>query len=1357
MRRTLASLGLALATAGTICGTSAAAGTLNRELEHMRFEQLDVAQGLSQNTVTTILQDSQGFLWVGTENGLNRFDGYAFRNYYRDRADHQGLDNDFIWKVVEDPNGDLWLATKGSGVVHWSRASGEFTSFRHDPRNRASLASDTVRTLHLDEQRRLWIGTRDHGLDLLDTVSGRIERLTERRELGTHLSGRSINDIRITRDGSIWLATDQGLLRLRKDLTLQARYAKDAVATSQRLSDDNVLALLEDRLGALWAGTAAGLNHIEPARAALTIYDSQQDPNTLSNARVQAMLEDDRGRIWVGTTNGLNLFDRDQRSFRRFMSRKDDRDGLRDGDIMSMYQDASGMLWIGTRTAGLHKWNPRSWSFGHYSLAALGEATVTAFAESSAGSAWVGTIEQGLLRFDYNTGSVARPPAGTLPALSDNRVMSLLTARDGSLWIGTMEGGVNIVDLRTGRKRVLRGPPYQGQLGADGVMSLYEDQAGRVWIGTFGGGVSVHTNDGTLIASAAQGALPPLRGARVTAIAEDAHGHVWIGTDGAGITIVDPTFAVIATLRASDAPEQRISADTIYDIYAGDGGAMWIGTAGGGLDRISSATASHEKFTVHNLSRADGLPSNVVYSIYGDAAEQLWMSTNAGIARLDPNTGKVAAFHTDHGVQAEEFNYGAHMHTQLGVLFFGGNGGFNQFVPEQIERSSYVPPVVITNLEKFNAPVAGAAWERLPRLDLAYTDDVVTFEFAALDFTAPQKNRYAYRLVGRDADWIELGTARQVTLVQPEEGEYRLRVRAINSDGVSNDEGLTVDVVVAPPPWKTWPAYVAYTVMALLLLWWPLHWQRRRAAHAHEYRIRLERDVELRTLELKTANEKVAAANQAKGEFLARMSHEVRTPINGVLGMSELLERSDLAAPERRAVQLIQSSARTLLALVNDILDFSKAESGKITLDPAPCAFGDLVKEIAEMHSARARDKGVSVEVDLDPGLPPLIEVDALRVRQVLTNLVSNAVKFTAQGSVRVVVRAFHHADARSVVMVEVLDTGIGIPGAYRAHLFESFSQAETSITRRFGGSGLGLAICRQLIELMGGRIGVEARAPQGTRAWFELTARVIPAASEARTAEVPAAAAHPRPEQLHLRVLVVEDDPVNQEVAAGFLAEIGCNAVIAATGAEALRYCAQIAFDVVLMDCHLPDQDGFTVARALRARDGERRLPIIAVTADSFSQVEERCREAGMDGYLSKPFAIERLHQTLAPIKRLPSAAALLNVAVLDSLDSLTRPGQRSLAERVVELYLQSSTSRLQTLGQAVQRRDAVALRAEAHALKSSSKNVGADAVAELCRELEQAVEQHAFASTEPLLQRLICLHQATLNLLQTRARRAA
>lgn len=836
----------------------------------MRFERLGLDDGLSQQSANAIVQDAAGFLWIGTEDGLNRFDGYGFKHLRRDRSSEQSLPSNFVADIATDTAGRLWIATDGGGVAWREPWQDRFNTINSSAQSSESNGLERVRVIHFDRSGKLWIGTRESGLAVFDPAQSTLKFFRHVATDPATLGSDSICSLLEDRGGQIWIGTEAGLDRV---IPSTGRLQRDpfglgTLASGQAL---RVRALLEDDSGSMWIGTDLGLVRLDPRSGARTHY--RHDPasaHALPANRVNTLFEDRQRRLWIGTTAGLALFDRRRDAFDVYKNDPADPASLPDDHVMSLFEDDSGLLWVGTKFAGVGKWNPRTWSFGHH-VGGAEEGTksrnIMSFTEDAEGRLWIATFGGGLTVLDRRHGHAItlRNDPQSPQSLSDDRVMALLTDREGTVWAGTMGGGLNRFDSGTLAPSVYRHDPSDPHtLGAAGVMSLLEDSKGRMWVGTFGGGLSqLDRGSGAFKRYVPNPSNPSqLASGRVTALAEDHAGRIWAGTDGGGLHVLDQVKNRFFRLQHDARDPNSLGSDTVYSLHVDSEGTLWVGTRGGGLDRVIDSSVAPEEIRFANVSETSGLPNNTIYGIRADAKGHLWLSTNHGLARLDPHTSEIRSFHRGHGLQGEEFNFGAHYGSRGGELFFGGANGYNAFDPARLQFNGSPPPVVLTSFLKLNKPArTDVALELIKTLHAGYRDDVITFEFAALDYAAPRANTFQYKLEGFDPDWVDAGPRRSVTYTSLSGGKYTLRVRAANADGARKEAGFGIALIVDPPPWKTRWAYAGYALALMLFLWalWAAH--RRTLEREARYRRLLEDEVRNRTRELAERNSELEKVN----------------------------------------------------------------------------------------------------------------------------------------------------------------------------------------------------------------------------------------------------------------------------------------------------------------------------------------------------------------------------------------------------------------------------------------------------------------------------------------------------------------
>jgi signal transduction histidine kinase/ligand-binding sensor domain-containing protein/CheY-like chemotaxis protein/HPt (histidine-containing phosphotransfer) domain-containing protein len=1325
------------------------------------LEHLTTADGLPQGSVYVTLQDSQGFVWLGTEDGLVRYDGHELLRYAHSPSATGGLPGNFIFQIVEDARHDLWIVVKDAGIARWSRATDTFTVYRHNASDPQSLSSDAVRTLVLGPDGTVWVGTSNAGLDAMNPATGRFEHFRHDDAVRGSVASNNIFTLTLDRAGRLWVGTDNGLDRWQGQ---QRSFAHLPTESAQPFSGREVSRILEDRSGALWAATFdGGLNRLD--RDGQLLQTFRHDPKvaaSIADNDVRALLEDQAGRLWVGTVSGLDLLDRATGEFSHHQQDPADPESLRDSFIVSLAADSNGLLWIGSKAGGVSRWNPRSWELGEHRPDWLRDKPVTSFADGPGNRIWIGTQGGGLSLFDTDTGTTTSVDAvvGRANAIGDTRVMSLLQDHQGGLWIGTMKSGLKKL---TAAGRLESIPVKVGEpraLSAAGIMTVFQARTGQLWIGTHGGGVNILDPMTALVRQLPFDSPQPgsVSAANVSALAEDREGNIWIGTDGGGLDLARADGTVVRVFRHEANNPASLPANTIYALATDAQNRVWVATDGGGLARVSGSPSDPASIRFQTVSREQGLSSDTIYGLLVDGAGHVWLSGTAGLMRYDPETGAVKTFHRENGLQGEEFNFNAYFRLRDGRLCFGGTGGFNLFDPSRLTEHSVAPRLALTGVQVMGVPAPGPVpYWLLKSLTLDYRANIVSLDFGSLDFTSPGRNRLAYRIHGLTDDWIDLGTQHRVNLTNLDAGDHILEVRAANSDSIWSATPFRLRIHRDPLPWKSPWAYTLYAAVVLGLILYRARQQRIQFQRVSLERQRLESEVALRTKELTVSNRQLEEAAKAKSDFLDRMSHELRTPMNGVVGMTELLARTPLSGTQAKLTQTIRSSAQVLLQIVNDLLDLSKINAGKVVLEELPIELSRILEECTSLFAGAIASKRIGLSVHAPEREPRNLVGDPLRVRQILMNLVGNAVKFTEHGEITVTADVVPVDAGHATVHLSVADTGIGMDAATVAKIFTPFTQADESTTRRFGGSGLGLAICRDLAELMGGTISVESQPKVGS------TFRVVIPLKLGAEANLRQPTQRPAEIRLRGHVLVVEDEPVNAAVSQGYLASLGCTSVWVKDGHEAITRCASERFDLILMDLNMPTMTGFEATALIRQKSAEPRVPIIALTAHDEASYREKCLKGGMDDMLSKPCTLEECATVLsrwldrAEVGESPAARdGLVDSVAVARLGSL-RSGQSNLFPRLVDLFQASSAEAMEQLRSAFETRDLVMAGAQCHKLASSAANVGALSFAADVRHLEHLCAAGEATSAQPLFEKVWTVYPALIEELSSLRRKAS
>jgi len=843
-------------------------GSLSAQSRIIHFDHLSIEQGLSQANVNCILQDRRGFMWFGTQDGLNRYDGYVFTVFRHEPLDSSSLSQNWVSACLEDHRGALWVGTRG-GLDRFDPTSETFRHFPHDPSQAQGLSNDRVRSIYEDRQANLWVGAEGGGLARLDPATGVFTHYRHDPQNRNSLSHDTVAAILADPQGNLWVGTEGGGLdRLDPATGVFTHYRHDP-SDAKSLSDDRVLALYEDTHGVLWVGTReGGVDAFDRAAGGFVHHRHRpSDPASLSANSVGAIFQDQRGVLWIGTAGGLNEWNPTHRTFVRYHSDPTDPGSLSDDQVRSLYEDKGGVLWVGT-FAGLNKWNTRIEGFRSFRAgpkgSGLSSSSVGSLQTDRQGVLWIATFG-GLNRFDPRTGTFSyhRHRDSDPRSLSDDRVNTLLVDREGTLWVGTFGSGLDRFDGKV-FTHYRHDPSDPKSLSGNVVSSLCEDTDGVLWVGTYGGGLNrLDRARGGFVRyrDDPPGSSGPNHD-QIQVIYPDREGFLWVGTDGGGLSRFDRHKGSSTWFHHDPKDPTSLSSDYVISFHEDTNGVLWIGTDAG-LNRWDPADRRSNRGRFERFGEREGLPNEVVYGILSDRRGNLWLSTVKGLSRFEPATKRFKNYNPSHGLQSYEFNLGAYYQSPDGEMFFGGVNGFNSFHPDRIRENAHVPPVVLTGLWKSGQKVTldRPLWET-EEIELSYRDYVISFEFAALDYTAPEQNRYAYKLDGLDDGWIDLGTLRRATYTNLAPGRYAFRVRGSNNDGVWSADGAVLRIRVIPPPWKTWWAYLSYVLALAVVVVGYVRAQAGKLAREEEYSRKLARQVQERTRELEEKTQELVESNQ---------------------------------------------------------------------------------------------------------------------------------------------------------------------------------------------------------------------------------------------------------------------------------------------------------------------------------------------------------------------------------------------------------------------------------------------------------------------------------------------------------------
>ena len=1254
----------------------------------VRFERLSIEDGLSQNLVDNIVQDNQGFMWFGTWDGLNRYDGYQFKHFRLDPQDKHSLSGNRVTALYVDTKHRLWVGT-ATGLNRYNHKNQRFVRFNHDETQLDSLSHDKVTAIDEDGKGRLWVGT-DIGLNQYDPQLSTFKRFKHNPLNPKSLSDDKILAVFVDSKDRLWVGTDGGgLNRLDANSDTFVHFRHSPLNTNS-LSHDIVSVIFEDDKGIIWVGTKAGLSQFDPKTESFVRFkQSALDNHSAHHEWIYTINQDTKGQIWLGTAEGLNRLNHQNQEFSRYKSQSSALKSLSDDYVLSLFKDSKGLIWIGTASSGVSKVNFKHQNFGHFNKNAavagsLSGNNVSVITQDSTGQTWVGTWSSGLNKMDSK--SIGFKP---FAHNSDTATLSMLEYPPGQLWSATTDG-LNQYDLTSGRFTTFRHDENdKNSLSDDFLRTLYIDSTGALWIGTQHAGLNLFDEKNRRFKHYRHRLTDEnsISNDYVRTIFEDTKGRLWVGTNN-GLNVLNRANDQFTRYLHDEQKLNSISHNHIVQIQQDSTGTLWFATYGGGLNRYNEQTDDFSHYRVK-----EGLPNDTVYAILEDNAGFLWLSTNLGLSKFDPRNLTFKNFDVNDGLQSNEFGSSVRFKSKSGELFFGGVNGFNRFYPQNISDDTVPPKVAFTDFLLYNKSVAinpGAspkdpvftlpkAIDALPKLTLGHQQALVTFEFAALDYASPGKNKYKYKLEGFDNDWIDADAQyRRATYTSLPSGDYTLRVKAANPDGYWNEQDTSIKIHVNPPPWLSWWAYLIYISLGIGF-----------SLGVHRYRLQKNK---LHN-EHKMLNQ-MQQVDKLKDAFLANTSHELRTPLNGIIGLAESLidgVAGPLPAKANKDLAMVVNSGKRLAHLINDILDLSKLKHRSIALNTQSVDLYSLVEVVMVLSKPLLAGKDIQL-INAVPQDCSAVEADENRLLQIMHNLVGNGIKFTDQGTVRVCAN-----ETDNGVKVSVIDTGIGISEDKFSTIFDSFEQVEGDSNRNYGGTGLGLTITRQLVELHGGSIEVVSCQEQGST--FSVTLPVAGVKSAITTTLESVAAPEPfivekgvekgvdepiadSDFKVHenvdcaidgsrFRLLLVDDDPINLQVLNNHLSMKNYQLVEAFDGIKALQAIdlaieRKTPFDMVLLDIMMPKLSGYEVCKKIRERYSVSELPVIFLTAKN--RVEDLVQgfEVGGNDHLTKP--VEKLEM----LSRIAVHLQLLDIN--RNLDSL-------VVQRTEKLLLSEKLTTLGTL----------------------------------------------------------------------------
>ncbi len=1237
--------------------------------EQYRFSLIDINSGLSNNQVKCFLKDTNGFLWIGTAAGLNRYDGYKLKVFTYHSNDTTSLGSNDILKLSEGPDGRIWVQTP-QGTNVYDPATETFLRSPNQLLLQYGIPAGPVRDILKDKEGYFWFAVAGQGLTRYDARRHTSRRLKHTFPAKSSLSTDYVSAMGQTTAGDLWVVHSNGILE-RLDLKTQQvversdaiyrKYSQEMRSYALTLDSDNDLWLYarEKESGVYFYNQAAkSLEHFHKNAARLP----------LNNNQVRGIAEAAKGRIWIGTDHGgINVIDKKNMTVQYIRRNEEVANSLAHNSINALYKDPEGIIWVGTFKKGVNYYHQNNIRFPLIShQASVKESLpfddVNVFVEDDKANLWIGTNGDGLLYLDRATGAYTRyrHDATNPNSLPNDVIVSLLLDKDKTLWVGTYLGGLVKYDGRT-FKQYKNDPSDPASLSDNSVWELYQDGRGTVWAGTLHGGLEQYDpKTDSFRHSASSGGEYPVHCDYVSSITEDSHGNLWVG-GGNGVDVFNKQTGKSTYFYHDPRNPKSLVSNNITYIRRDQRNNIWVGTAEG-LDLYNAQDGSFRHFTT-----ADGLPSNTIVAILEDDNRNLWLSTPNGLSNLvvrhQGGSDQYSFRNYDEldGLQGKAFNENAALKTSKGELLFGGPNGFNLFRPEQIQKNTLVPRIVFTDFQLFNKsipinrPVQGRvilpkALSDTRSITLKHDENVFSIEFAALNFFHPEKNKYRYQLEGFDKEWHTVDNSnRRVTYTNLDPGVYTFKVMAANNDGVWNKAAANMTIAVLAPFWQTKEALVLYVILAAVLL----VLARKLELHRAETKFLLEQE--------RREARQLHDLDRMKIKFFTNMSHEFRTPITLILAPIEKLLKTTTDPGQQQQFQMINKNARRLLHMVNQLLDFRKIAVEELGLNASE---GDVVAFVSEtVQSFSDLSDKKNIPLTFTSGLKELqTSFDADKLEKVLFNLLSNAFKFTPDGGRIDVTLACHDTASLSeglkMLEIKVKDTGIGIARENHQKVFEQFYREVLPPHLVNQGSGIGLAITHEFVKVQGGTITLESAPGLGSTFTVTIPVKEISpvvmvaeysgetmteenaVAVEETAGEGESSKPHPAGFAQDLPVVLVVEDNEDFRYYLKDNLKGHFNILEAHDGKEGWQKALAYLPDLVVSDLMMPEMNGMELCKKLKGDSRTLHIPFVLLTAHTSEEKKLKGLNIGANDYITKPFNFDLL---LSRIRNLITQRELL------------------------------------------------------------------------------------------------------------------
>ncbi len=1186
------------------------------------FTNYSVADGLKDKTIHCIFQDRKGWVWIGTDFGILRFDGYTFKDFLIDSEESEILSKSLIRTIIEDKNGVIWVGTELNGIFKYDRRYYKIEQIKD-----SLLTNNSVWTIVPDNKNKLWIGTED-GLCYFNPESKTsIKKIT----LETHpnlLTGSFIRKLMIDVNNRLWVGTNNGVTVLNDDLSLWNKFLNNAQIENEL--ENEVWEIYQDNKDYVWIGTYLGGLY----RYSIFENELQKFPLDEKNERaftVRSIVQDKRNNLWVGTRGGLFSISKDN-ELNQYNNNHLDEYSLIHNSVLNLMLDAKGDLWIGTRN-GISYLNFERKAFTYLNSLNSGNtimnnSEVYALWEDAENNLWIGTESGGVNIYNKEKNSLRY--LTTKDNLSNNCIKAISPDGEGNVLIGTYLGGLNLYNTQSGKNKIfIHEEDNEASLSDNSVWAIYTDSRNRIWIGT-SAGVDIFDGKNEKFQHFGE----KFEVGWVSLIFEDDQERIWLySVDLKRLTMISPGGAV------QHYPYQSRA------ITNSTNGKVWISTVGNGLIELDPSNGKSNDYTI-----ANGLCSNVIYGMVKVDKEFLWLSTNNGLSCFDIVNKTFKNYYISNGLLNNQFNYGAAITYSKNYIVFGGKKGVDILNLKELHENEYIPPVVLTNIRIFNKPVAispnknnDAPLNNLisetKQITLHYDQNMITFDFAALNYANSEMNTYKYKLEGFDKEWNEIGNQHSATYTNLDYGEYIFKVIGTNSDNRFDPEGLVFHVTILPPFWKTW-IFRGIIIGLIGLLFYSIY----------GFIVNREKLKQQLIFERKNARQ-IKELERLKHKFFMNVSHEIRTPLSLIIGPLDKLMKTEMSPEQQKAhFVIIRRNTIILNKLVSQLLDYRKLETGNLKLDLKQGNLNVFIENITDSFRHLAEDKGIELEYNI-AHKSLFFAFDSDKLEKILNNLLSNAIKFTnSKGKVILSVSLtyldelestvnyiptvnFENNTVNQFVKITVRDTGIGIPKVQVSRIFDRFRQIEGKKSQA-SGTGIGLSLTKELVKLHNGHI--KAKSVEGIGSKFILLIPYIQLDDlnksvtnlhdelgiEISTGDI-LSTQEGNVNHKHKPILLIVDDnhDIRTFVNHHFLPEY--DVVEAVDGKEGWIKALELIPDIIITDIMMPHIDGVGLCKKIKNDECTSHIPVLMLTALTAKEKQIDGISAGAEDYIVKPFDV--------------------------------------------------------------------------------------------------------------------------------------